>query len=297
MASEWPSMSCLCAQCRRSSCHGRTKREDVWIRRNSPTYLREQAPDTTQSLHDLYSTQRRPEGFLFDGNRFYPKKVRLGITTVYGSTQSLIDSDLLQAHEAIWKLKSSIPRLSLTSSQPIAASSPGYNFICNCGSKQRSHSCDARMTKIQQQKGILRGNTPSVRIKVVGKTQTKKNERSEKTNESKNSSSRSSRPSLPRRTGRNLRDFAQSIARRMPRGIKQMFNGGGKYVPSFLKIYLLCSRASEQEDILGQYQQPPSNAQQTVQQKERRGSGGFLQVTQRFVSNKLRPCLEAFSSW
>lgn len=237
MTSQWPSMSCLCAQCRRCCCSQslydeEREKYDVWVRRDSlnsySSYYRVEERDLrpTKSLKDLAASEQSSSS---SSQRFFPKKVRLGITTVYGSTQSLLSSDLIQAHEAIWQLKESVPRLASAVSQPIAASSEGYNFICNCDEK-RSQSCDPIFLKSGTNKrGILKDKTvkeSSLISKSSTKTQTKQNER-------KSSNEQNSRFSRNNRSRRSLHDFAQSFRSKMSRGFKQVFNkrnGGGRYV-------------------------------------------------------------------
>jgi hypothetical protein len=205
MAYQWPSMNCLCAQCRQCCYNERAKNDveayDVWVRRNSPIFQVQESVWTTKSLGELNT--------ISSDKKYSTKKVRLGITTVYGSTQSLLESDLARAQQAVWQFRSSIPRLAAASSQPIAASSEGYNFICNCDEK-RSHSCDPHLLK----RGILRDN--SAISSSVNNVQIMNGD-------SNQTNSRFSRSSRPRR---NLREFARNFQQKMSRGFRQVFKNG-----------------------------------------------------------------------
>lgn len=237
MASQWSSMRCLCAQCRRSCCSRQNDDEEyaIWVRRNSPVLAynyeeQENRVRATKSLKELNQIES-------SGRGHFKKKVRLGITTIYGSTQSLFDADLVQAHEAIWQLKSSVPRLAAASSQPIAANSEGYNFICNCD-ERRSQSCDPQLLKSTTvRRGILR---ETVQMQgPVSKTQPKRNERKVQQSNDIQSHSRFSRNS---RSRRSLHEFARDFKANMRRGFNKMFtNGSGGNRLDFFKIVYINS--------------------------------------------------------
>ncbi|KAI6221558.1 Copine domain-containing protein [Aphelenchoides besseyi] len=210
---------------------------------------------------------------------FYTKKVRLGITTVFGSTQSLAGAELLQAHEALWKFKSQVTRFASPPGKirAIAAQSDGYNFICNC--ERRAFSCEARFGCSQindpvwkLRSGILRETNSEYDVSLKSQKTTK---RIQRTNESiqqlpctcrfpseeevRRSTSKSERG---RSRYRAFRDFLCSFGK-MRRGYKQS------------------NRDAEQE-LLEHYSTPASsNAQQhnpmaAYPASTRRGSGGGL---------------------
>ncbi|KAI6179101.1 Copine domain-containing protein [Aphelenchoides besseyi] len=213
---------------------------------------------------------------------FYTKKVRLGITTVFGSTQSLAGVELLQAHEALWKFKSQVTRFASPPGEigAIAAQSEGYNFICNC--ERRAFSCEARFGCSQTndpvwklRSGILRETNSEYDVSLKSQKTTK---RIQRTNESD-----SRLQQLPCTCRFSSQEEVRRSTTKSERG-RSRYRAFRDFLCSFGKMrrgYKQSNRDAEQE-LLEHYSTPASsNAQQQnptagYPASTRRGSGGGL---------------------